>query len=338
MPMSIMPMSVKPMSVKPMSKMNIAVLDDWQNLSGISADWYSLQKSHNVTVYNEPFESLDACIKALVDCEILVPMRERTPLNKAFLSALPHLKMIALTGARAQSLDLDYCKAAGITVSNTGGDFVGNATPELAFALILNAARGLSIADRLVRAGGWNRGVPNGIILKGKRLGIVGLGKLGNQLAKYAQAFGMEVVAWSENLTREKCELAGVQYVSKQELFASSDVISLHLVLSARTKHIVGAQELNTMKQDAILVNTSRGPLVDEAALVAIIKSGKIRVGLDVFDLEPLPAKHILRELENVVLSPHLGYSAAPVFQQFYQESVENIESFLAGKPKRVMG
>jgi phosphoglycerate dehydrogenase-like enzyme len=317
--------------------MKVAVLDDWQGLSGVSADWSYLNSRAKVSVFTEPFASEAATAKAIADCDILLPMRERTALGASFLSQLPKLKMIALTGARAQTLDLDYCNAHGITVSNTGGDFVGNATPELAWGLILACARGLNIAETTVRNGGWNAGVPNGIILKGKRLGILGLGKLGSQIAKYGQVFGMEVVAWSENLTADKCAALGVTYVSKQELFSTSDVISLHLVLSARSKHIVGKTELALMKQDAILVNTSRGALVDEAALVAAISAHKIRAGLDVFEQEPLPANHVLRTLANVVLSPHLGYSAAPVFKQFYSESIENILAYINGQPIRLL-
>lgn len=310
--------------------MLIAVTDDWQDIAKTSADWSQLE---NVTIFTEPFATEQAAIEALKPFDIWLPMRERTALHKPVLSGLPHLKMIALTGVRAQTLDIAYCNERGITVSKTGGDFSLASTSELAWGLIIGAARDLHTAHEKVRAGGWNRGVDNGIILHGKRLGIVGLGKLGAQVAAYGKAFGMEVVAWSENLTPEKCDAVGVKYVSKEELFRTSDVVSLHLVLSARTKHLVGEKELSFMKQDAILVNTSRGSLVNETALIKVLQARKIRAGLDVFDQEPLPQDHIMRSLPNVFLSPHLGYAAAPAFKQFYQESIVNILAYLAGKP-----
>jgi phosphoglycerate dehydrogenase-like enzyme len=314
--------------------MKIAVTDDWQDVAKTSADWSRLE---NVTIFTEPFASEAAAIEALKPFDIWLPMRERTALHRPLLEALPNLKMIALTGVRAQTLDVPYCNERGITVSHTGGDFSLASTSELAWALVIGSARDLHTAHEKVRAGGWNRGVDNGIILSGKRLGIVGLGKLGSKVASYGKAFGMEVVAWSENLTSDKCIAAGVKLVSKEELFKTSDVISLHLVLSARTKHIVGAGELAMMKHDAILVNTSRGPLVDEAALIKVLQTGSIRAGLDVFDIEPMPQDHILRKLPNVFLSPHLGYAAAPAFKQFYCESIVNIEAFLAGKPIKLI-
>jgi phosphoglycerate dehydrogenase-like enzyme len=314
--------------------MKIAVTDDWQDIAKTSADWSQLE---NVAIFTEPFTSEQAAIEALKPFDIWLPMRERTALHKPVLSQLPNLKMIALTGVRAQSLDIPYCNERGITVSHTGGDFSLASTSELAWGLVIGAARDLHTAHEKVRAGGWNRGVDNGIILHGKRLGIVGLGKLGLKVASYGKVFGMEIVAWSENLTPEKCEAAGVTYVCKEDLFKTSDVISLHLVLSARTKHIVGSKELSMMKHDAILVNTSRGPLVDETALVKTLQAGSIRAGLDVFDQEPLQAGHILRSLPNVFLSPHLGYAAAPAFEQFYRESIVNILAFQAGKPIKLI-
>ena len=255
----------------------------------------------------------------------------------SLIARLPRLKMIALTGARAASLDLKACAARGILVCNTRNEHSHFATAEHAFALMLAAARMIPLADRTMKAGGWHAGVPLGTILHGKRLGIAGLGKLGSQVAGYARAFGMEITAWSENLTDERAAASGAKRISKAELFAASDIISIHLVLSARTRGLIGQAELSAMRDDAILVNTSRGPIIDETALVSELQRGRIRAAIDVFDQEPLPADHRLRALPNVILTPHLGYGAAPVFRQWYEDSIENILAFLDGRPVRVI-
>jgi phosphoglycerate dehydrogenase-like enzyme len=319
-----------------MRKVAIAILDDTQDVALSAADWSVLDGRAELRVFREPFADEDAAAHALAPFEVVVPMRERTPFPGSLLRRLPRLRMIALTGARASSLDLSACTASGILVSNTGIDSAA-ATAELAFALILCCARAIPRADATMRAAGWHAGVPLGIALAGKRLGIVGLGKLGSRVAGYGQAFGMEVVAWSQNLTDEAAAAKGVRRVPKEELFATSDVISLHLVLSERTRGLVGAGELSAMRDGAILVNTSRGPIVDEAALVAELRRGRISAGLDVYDREPPAADHPLRTLPNAVLTPHLGYAVKPVFEQVYRESIENIEAFLAGRPIRVL-
>jgi phosphoglycerate dehydrogenase-like enzyme len=315
----------------------VVVLDDSQTIARDLVDWSALAARADLRFLSEAFPSEDAVAAALADAAIVIPMRERTPFGASLVGKLPKLKMLAQTGPRTQSLDLAACTAHGVVVSNTGGTQVGASTSELAFALILAAARGIGRADASMKAGGWHDGLPLGRIVAGQRLGIVGLGKLGQRVARYAKAFEMEVVAWSQNLTTEAAEAVGVTRVEKDELFSTSDVISLHLVLSERTRGIVGAAELGAMKPGACLVNTARGPLVDEAALVERLRAGAISAALDVYDTEPLPAQHPLRTLPNVVLMPHLGYSAAPVLREYYGESIENVLAFLDGKPIRVM-
>ncbi len=315
----------------------IAVLDDSQNVAMASADWSVLEGRATITVFSGPLGSEDEAATVLTGFGIIVMMRERTAFPASLIARLPRLKMIALTGARAPTLDIAACTARGILVCNTGGDFVGAATPELAFGLALACARAIPLADATMKGGGWHHGVPLGRVLDKTRMGIVGLGKLGKRMAGYAKAFGMDVVAWSENLTADTADAVGARLVSKAELFATSDVISLHLVLSERTRHIVGKVEMAAMKPGAILINTSRGPLVDGAALLEALETGRIMAGLDVFDEEPLPANHRLRTLPNVVLTPHLGYSTEAVFRQFYGESVANIMAFLDAAPIRMV-
>lgn len=314
----------------------IAVLDDTQDVALASADWSALADQAEVTVFREPFDDEEAAVQALQPFAVIVPMRERTPFPASLIARLPELRMLAMTGQRAPSIDVAACTAHGVLVCNTGMDSAA-ATAELAFGLILTASRAIPQADAAMRAGGWHEGVPLGTVLAGRRLGLLGLGKLGSRVAGYARAFGMEVVAWSQNLQETTAAQHGVRRVGKDELFATSDVVSIHLVLSERSRGLVGADDLARMPRGSLLVNTSRGPIVDEAALLAELSTGRIRAALDVFDREPLPSDHPLRGLPNVVLTPHLGYAAAPVFRQVYQESVENIAAFLAGRPIRVV-
>lgn len=320
-----------------MSRPIVVVLDDSQNVARAVADFSALEARADVRVLSEAFASEEAVAAALADADILIPTRERTPLVGSLIRRLPKLRMLALTGPRAQTLDLAACTERGIVVSNTGGGQVGAATAELAFGLMLASLRGIARADAVMRAGGWHDGVPLGETVAGKRVGIVGLGKLGGRVAGYARAFGAEVVAWSQNLTDEAAVAAGATRLDKAELFATSDIVSIHLVLSDRTRGIIGRDEIAAMKPGAILVNTARGPLVDESALRERLESGTLRAGLDVFDTEPLPAEHWLRALPNVVLTPHLGYSTAPVLAEYYGESIENALAFLDGWPIRVM-
>lgn len=320
-----------------MSRPIVVVLDDSQNVARASADWSKLEARAELRFLSEAFASEEAVAAALADADVVIPMRERTVFSGSLIGKLPKLRMIASTGPRTLTLDTAACTARGILCSNTGGTQVGASTAELAFGLILASARNLAMADAMMKAGGWHDGLPLGQVVAGQRLGLVGLGKLGQRVARYAKAFDMDVVAWSQNLTEETAAGAGVRRVPKEELFATSDVISLHLVLSDRTRGVVGDAELAAMKPGACLVNTARGPLVDEAALLARLRSGAIRAALDVYGTEPLPADHPLRSLPNAVLTPHLGYAAAPVFAEYYGESIENVLAFLDGKPIRVM-
>ena len=316
----------------------IAILDDSQDVALRAADWAPVRAAGaTIDVFRSPMTQ-DEAADTLADYDVLVPMRERTPFPATLLSRLPKLRLIALTGARSPSLDIATCTRQGVLVCNTGGGVETTAsTSELTWALLLAAVRSLPRADALMRSGGWHEGLPLGQSLEGKRLGLVGLGKLGARVARYGLAFGMEVVGWSQNLSEEAATAAGAKRVSKQELFATSDAISLHLVLSDRSRHVVGVAEFGAMKQGAILVNTSRGPLVDEAALLDVLNQRKIVAALDVFDREPLAADDPIRSAPNTVLTPHLGYCSWPTIGRFYGDSIDNILAWLDGAPIRVM-
>jgi phosphoglycerate dehydrogenase-like enzyme len=315
----------------------IAVLDDWQGVARQSADWSRLQKRAEVVFFEQPLGGPDAIARALADFDVVVAMRERTPFPAALIAKLAKLRMIALTGSRTWTMDIEACTARGIVVCNSGGERSGAATAELALGLLLSAARSIPAADASMRAGVFQTGVPAGGVLEGKTLGIIGLGKIGSRMARYGQALGMQVLAWSQNLTQEKAQAGGAKLVDKAMLLAESDAVSLHLVLSDRTRGTLGAQDLARMKPGAILINTSRGPLVDEAALIESLRSGRLSAGLDVYAQEPLPADHPLRIFPNVVLTPHLGYCTREVYGQFYGESIDNVLAFLDGKPTRVL-
>lgn len=321
----------------PTNTVRVAVLDDWQGVAKQSADWAKLQQQAAVVFFEAPFGGPDQVAKALGEFDIIIAMRERTKFSKELLERLPKLRMIALTGGRTWTMDFDTLNARGIPVCHTGGEKSGAATAEIALGLLLSAARHMNRGDTAIRAGGFQSGVPAGEVLDGKTLGILGLGKIGSRMARYGAALGMQVVAWSENLTEDKARAGGARLVDKTTLLSQSDAISLHLVLSDRTRGIVGTKELAQMKTGAILINTSRGPLVDEAALVARLKTGKLIAGLDVFAQEPLPTDHPLRSMPNTVLTPHLGYCASEVYAQFYRESIENVLAFLNGAPTRVL-
>lgn len=318
-------------------KVRIAVLDDWQGVAKQGVDWSKLQQRAGVVFFEESFAGRDRLANALGEFDIIIAMRERTKFSGEVIDRLPKLRMIALTGGRTWTMDFDTLNARGIPVCHTGGEKSGAATAEIALGLLLSAARFINQGDASIRAGGFQGGVPVGDVLDGKTLGIIGLGKIGARMARYGEALGMQVVAWSANLTTEKAKAAGARLVDKGTLLTQSDAISLHLVLSERTRGILGAQDLAKMKPGAILVNTSRGPLVDEIALVERLKTGKLIAGLDVFTEEPLPADHPLRNLPNTVLTPHLGYCAREVYAQFYRESIENVLAFLDGNPVRVL-
>lgn len=316
--------------------MKLAVLDDWLGVARTSAPWERLAP-HGVTVevFERPFASEDEAAEALAPFDILVPTRERTFFPASLIGRLPRLRFIAQTGRIPGTLDQEACRARGIVLSTTGGDLVPAATGELAFALLLACARGLAVGDAGMRQGRWQDGVPAGMVLEGRTLGLLGLGRIGVRVAAMGRAFGMRVIAWSQNLTPERAVEGGAVAVDKRTLFAESDAVSLHVVLSERTRGIVDAEALGAMKPGAILVNTSRGPLVDEAALLCALSEGRIRAGLDVYGTEPVPADHPIRSAPNTVLAPHLGFSAAPFFRQFYGEALEAVLAWLAaGAPK----
>jgi phosphoglycerate dehydrogenase-like enzyme len=315
----------------------IAVLDDWQGVAGQSADWSRLSQCAELTFFEQPFDGENAVAQALAEFDIIVAMRERTRFPASLIARLTRLRMIALTGARSWTLDMEACTARGIVVSHTAGQQSTPATAELTLGLLLAAARLIPTADASIRAGGFQNGVPAGTVLEGRTLGVIGLGKIGSRMARYGHALGMQVLAWSQNLTTDKAQAAGARLVDKATLLAESDAITLHVVLSERTRGVLAAEDLARMKPGAILVNSSRGPLVDEAALLERLRSGKLIAALDVYAQEPLPAGHPLRSAPNTVLTPHLGYCTREVYGQFYSESIDNVLAFLDGKPIRAL-
>ena len=318
----------------------IAVLDDWQGVARTSADWSPLEARAEVVFFQAAFADEDAAAEALDRFDILLTMRERTPLPASLITRLARCRMIGITGAANPSLDLAACRARDITVCNTGSAAGGAAfaAAELALGLLLAAARRVPAGDAAIRAGRFQDGVPEGIALAGRTLGLIGLGRLGTRMAQYGRALGMQVLAWSPNLTSERADAAGAEQVSLDRLLDQSDAVSLHLVLSDRTRGLLGASELARLKHGAILVNTSRAQLVDEAALVEDLRAGRIVAALDVFDREPLPPNHPLRTAPNTVLTPHLGYGVAETWAVFYGDSIANALAFLDGRPIRVVG
>jgi D-3-phosphoglycerate dehydrogenase len=315
--------------------MKLAVLDDYQRVALKSADWSSL-KGVEVKVFDAPFASVDDAARALAPFDILCLMRERMAFPRALVDKLPNLKFVSLTGRRAGSMDSKALAERGIPVSHTGAGNGTASTVELTWGLILAAARNLAKGERNMRSGKWHEDLPAGMALGGKRLGLIGAGGIGSKVGAIGKAFGMEVVGWSQNLTPEKAAAAGVRHLPKDELLATSDVITIHMVLSDRTRGLLSQSDFQKMKAGAILVNTSRGPLVDEAALLAWLRGGG-HAALDVFDREPLPADHPLRKMENVTLSPHLGYVNEENYRTFYRDTVENVAAWIAGKPIRIL-
>jgi phosphoglycerate dehydrogenase-like enzyme len=321
-----------------MSKVTrVAVLDDWQGVARGAADWTPLTSRSDVVFFSDAFADQDDAAAKLADFDIVLSMRERTPLPATLINRLPKLRMLGMTGARNLSLDTPACTARGVVVCNTqGGGYADSATAELALGLLISAARGLAVGDATIRAGGFQMGVPVGIGLAGKTLGVIGLGRLGGYMATYAKALRMNVIAWSQNLTAERAAEVGAALVSKDELMATADAISIHMVLSDRSRGLVGKADIARMKQGAILVNTSRGPIVDEAAMLLALHEGRIVAALDVYDREPLPPEHPLRKAPNTVLSPHLGYCVKETWDNFYPQMIENTLGFMDGKPVRV--
>jgi phosphoglycerate dehydrogenase-like enzyme len=306
--------------------MRVAILDDYQNVALSLADWSDVTSRAEITVFNDHVADQGDLVERLAPFDVVCVMRERTPLPRGLIERLPRLKMIASTGPFNASIDMAAAEDHGIHVSTTGG-YV-ESTVELTWALILAAGRRIVDESLSVRAGGWQTSV--GLQLGGSVLGVLGLGRIGARVARVGAAFGMDVIAWSTNLTPEAAEKAGATYVSKGDLFSRADVLSVHLVLSERSRGLVGADELALMKPSALLINTSRGPIVDESALVDALRSRRIAgAGLDVFDTEPLPAAHPLRSLDTVVATPHIGYVADRVYRTFYGETADNIARWL---------
>jgi phosphoglycerate dehydrogenase-like enzyme len=319
----------------------VAVLDDYQGLAREYADWASLEPGVEVEFFREPI-SPDALALTLAEFDVLVLMRERTAFPRSVLEALPNLKLLVTTGMRNASVDVGYLRERGVSVCGTGG--TGGAavpgvpsTAEVAWALILAVCKRVTIEDRAIRSGHWQLGVP--VSLAGATLGLAGLGNLGAAMAGPARAFGMDVIAWSQNLTEERAAAVGARRVSKAELLSGADVLSIHLVLSDRTRGLFQAPDLALMKSTAVVINTSRGPIIDQGALIDALRNRTIAgAGLDVYDQEPLPAGHELTALDNVVLLPHLGYVTEPGLRNMYRQAVEDIAAFRAGAPIRTVG
>jgi len=313
---------------------DVAILDDYQEVALSSADWSAVTSRADVTVFTDHIADEAALIQRLATFDVIVAMRERTAFPATVLDRLPRLRLLITTGMANASIDLKAAARLGVTVCGTGGS--GAATPELVWGLILALARYIPQEDAAVRAGGWQRTV--GRELAGSTLGLLGLGRIGQRIARYARAFDMDCIAWSQNLTAERAEAAGARLVTKQQLFAEAGIVSVHLKLSERTVGLVGAAELAWLGPDGLLVNTSRGPIVDEAALIQALGQGSIGgAALDVFDTEPLPPGHPLRTMPNTVLTPHIGYVAQEAYAIFYAEAVDDIAGWLDGSPARVL-
>lgn len=314
--------------------MRIAVLDDYQDVARDMADWSRLQRDHEVTFFHDVYEGLEGFARRLQGYQVLGVMRERSPIGRDLLERLADVKLIATAGMRNAAIDLDCCKERGIAVCGTQNS--ADATPELAWGLMLGLARNIHVENARMREGAWITTL--GVDLSGKTLGILGLGRLGTRMAGIARAFGMDVIAWSQNLTDAQAAEAGAKRVEKDELFRRSDFITIHYKLGERSRGLVGARELGLMKPTAYLVNTSRGPIVDTAALIEALEAGRIAgAGIDVYDEEPLPADHPLRRTPRTLLTPHLGYVTDGSYGAFYGQMVESIERWIAGDPVRVL-
>ena len=317
--------------------LKIAVMDDYLRLAPGLADWSRVAARAGITVIDRPLPDIEVAATVLEPFDILCTLRERTAFPAALIERLPRLRYLCVTGKRYDTVDIAACRARGILVSNTpvAGAGAGSVT-ELTWGLILSLTRNIPAEDRMMRQGGWQHGL--GRTLRGKVLGVAGLGGLGQDVARIGRAFGMHVRAWSPNLTAERAAAADVEFATKQSLFADSDVVTLHLALGETTRTIVDGAALSAMRADAILVNTARAGLVDEVALIEVLRAGRIAgAALDVFSTEPLPQDHILRHLPNVVLTPHLGYFTQEMLASYYGYAVENIAAFLDGAPIRLV-
>ncbi|HYU13921.1 MAG TPA: D-2-hydroxyacid dehydrogenase family protein [Stellaceae bacterium] len=318
--------------------MRLSILDDYQGIALDMADWSPVRsRGIEIAVERSPFADAEDVVRSLADSEIVAAMRERTAFPKSIVDRLPKLKLLITTGMRNASFDMAALRDRGVTVCGTGGPGGGNEdTAELAWGLILGATRRIAEDHAFMRHGGWQTRI--GHRVAGKTVGLLGLGRLGSAVARVGLAFGMKAIAWSQNLTAEKAAAQGVERVEKDELFRRSDILSVHLVLSDRSRGLVGAREIGLMKPTAILVNTSRGPICDTAAVIEALRSGRLAyAGFDVYDQEPLPINHPLRQAPNVILTPHIGYVTEENYRSSYPQIVENVVAFLDGKPVRVI-
>jgi phosphoglycerate dehydrogenase-like enzyme len=309
-----------------MKKYQIAILDDYQNSALGSADWSALRERADITVFNDHIADPDAVIERLQPFDVICVMRERTPLSRRLIERLPNLKLIASTGSANASIDLAAAADRAVAVVHTG--YRSQPTIEFVWALILASARNIVAENNSVRSGGWQQTI--GTDLHGKTLGVLGLGRIGSQVARIGSAFGMRLLAWSQNMTSEAAGAAGASLVSKEQLFEQADILTIHLVLSSRTRGLVGAAELARMKPTARLINASRGPIVDEQALISALEKRQIAgAAVDVFDIEPLPLSHPFRRLDNVLATPHIGYVSHDLYKTFYEDTVSNIREWL---------
>lgn len=315
--------------------MRVAILDDYQNVALTIADWSPLKGRAEVSVFHDHLADEDRLVERLGDFDCILGMRERTAFPRSLIGRLPKLKLLLTTGMNNRSYDMTAATERGIVICGTDGGSMP--TAELAWGLIIGLARQIPQEDRAIRAGQWQTSL--GVGLAGKTLGLLGLGKLGSQMAKIGNAFGMKVIAWSQNLTEERCRAVGAtKSASKDALLREADVVSIHLILSDRTRGLIGQREFGLMKPTAYLVNTSRGPIIDEAALIEAAKHKRLAgIGIDVYGIEPLPADHPLRQLPGTVITPHLGYVTEGNYRDYYNKSVENIVGFLDGAPRRVL-
>ncbi len=315
--------------------LQIAVIDDWQQVASSVVDWSVLDPLGQVHFLHDYPADTATMVKRLQGFDVICVMRERSPFDQALLQGLPRLKLLVTGGMRNAAIDLCAAKASGVQVCGT--DSYKQAAPELTWALIMASTRNLLAEANSLRAGGWQVGL--GGDLHGKTLGILGLGSIGQKVAQFAQVFGMRVIAWSENLTPQRAAESGVTWVSKRELFEQADILTIHLVLSERSRGLVDAQALGWMKPGARLVNTARGPIVDEQALVDALSNGRLAgAALDVYSQEPLPLEHPFRSLPNVLATPHVGYVSEQNYRQFYQQMIEDIQAWANGAPIRVLG
>jgi phosphoglycerate dehydrogenase-like enzyme len=318
-----------------MPRYRCAILDDYQNVALQMADWSKVTGDVDIKVFNEPLGDRDKVVRALTGFAIVGAMRERTPFPRPVLEALPDLKLLITTGMRNNAIDLAAAKQRGILVCGTPS--FGNPTAGIAIGLMLELTRRIGFENARLKGGAlWQSTI--GGDLDGKTLGVIGLGKLGARVAGIAKAFGMKVLAWSQNLAPDKCREAGVDYAGKDDLFSQADFVSVHVQLSERTRGLIGAKEIGLMKPTAYLINTARSPIVDEAALLAALRDRRIAgAGLDVFETEPLPLDHPLRKLDNAVITPHLGYVSVENYRAYFPGMAEDIRAWLDGKPVRVL-